>query len=665
MALRTRIRMKNNAQDTPPAYSSNRDPVTVNLGPPTNPPPTTAATGSVSVAQKGLMLGALGVVFGDIGTSPTYAFKYAFLPEHGLTLNPETVIGLLSVIFWSMTLVISVKYVAIVMKSDNRGEGGVLALSALLLTATRNWRFWTPISAVGLFGAALFFGDGFITPPISILGAMAGLTLIDPSLERLIVPGTVVVLTILFVVQKHGTGAVGKAFGPVMLAWFIVLLVLGVRWIIVAPEVVKAINPFYAVQFFLNNGLSAFLILSLVILTVTGGEALYADMGHFGRIPIRNAWYLIAMPALLINYFGQAALVLSEPTAIKNTFYMMAPSWAQVPLVILATMAAVIASQAVISGVFSVTRAALNLGYLPRLKVLHSSEHEIGQVYVPSINWILFTGTLIIVLAYQSDSALTSAYGLAVACAMLTDGVLVILLLRFTRSKNHSAKIAILFVVLLLDIAFVAANSLKIPSGGWLPLVIAAVAFIFMSAWHEGRRTLSWLVAREQMPMRDFLAEIEKNPPKMVPGTAVYMVSDASGVPRALSQNIRFNHVIHERNVFLSFLHPEVPRVLPEDRIEVQNIAPGFQRIVARYGFMETPNVVVALRLANEHGVEFRPEETTYVIGHENPIITRASGMSVWRKRLFAIMSRNSQMASVHYGVPAHRVFEVGSQVKL
>jgi KUP system potassium uptake protein len=656
--------MNNNAQDAA-AHSSIQDPVTVNLGPASKQSAVAHGSGNGSTAQKGLVIGALGVVFGDIGTSPTYAFKDAFKLEHGLTLNPATVIGLLSVVFWSMTLIISVKYVAIVMKSDNRGEGGVLALSSLLLAATRNWRFWTPIGAVGLFGAALFFGDGFITPPISILGAMEGLSVIDPSLDRVVVPGTIVVLTILFVVQKHGTAVVGKAFGPVMLAWFIVLFLLGLRWIIVMPEVLKAVNPYYAVEFFVNNGLAAFLILSLVILTVTGGEALYADMGHFGRIPIRNAWYLIAMPALVVNYFGQAALVLNEPAAIKNVFFMMAPTWAQVPLVMIATCAAVIASQAVISGVFSVTRAALNLGYLPRLKVLHSSEHEIGQVYVPSVNWILFAGTLVIVLAYQSVSALTGAYGLAVACAMLTDGVLVILLLRFSRSRNHSIKIAILSVVLVLDIAFVAANSLKIPSGGWLPLAIATGAFILMSAWSEGRRTLSWLVAREQTPMRDFLAEIAKDPPKTVPGTAVYMVSDASGVPRALSQNLRFNHVMHERNVLLSFLHPETPRVPPEERIEVQNVAPGIQRVVARYGFMETPNVIAALRAADEHGVAFRPEETTYVIGHENPIITHASGMAVWRKRLFAIMSRNSQLAAVHYGVPAHRVFEVGSQMKL
>jgi len=426
-----------------------------------------------------------------------------------------------------------------------------------------------------------------------------------------------------------------------------------------------AVNPFYAVQFFVHNGVAAFLILSLVILTVTGGEALYADMGHFGRIPIRNAWYWIAMPALLVNYLGQGALVLSEPKAIANSFFMLAPDWAQVPLILIATAAAAIASQAVISGVFSVTRAALNLGYLPRLKVLHSSEHEIGQVYVPSINWILFTGTILLVLFYRSSSALTSAYGLAVAAAMLIDGVLVILLLRFTGSQNHTAKIAILGTVLLLDLAFVAANSLKIPSGGWLPLVIAALAFIFMSTWSEGRRTLSWLVAREQTPQRDFLAALEKEPPQKVPGTAVYLVGDASGVPRALSQNIRFNHVIHQRIILLTFLHPEVPRVAPEERIEVQNVAPGIQRVIARYGFMETPNTIAALRTADEHGVAYKPEETTYVIGHDVPVITRASGMAVWRKRLFAAMTRNSQMAAVHYGVPAHRVFEVGSQVKL
>ncbi|MBC7983622.1 MAG: KUP/HAK/KT family potassium transporter [Candidatus Obscuribacterales bacterium] len=639
-------------------------PNTVDLGP-APPAPPGATPPAKSHTSRGLMLAALGVVFGDIGTSPMYAFRDCFKPEHGIALNPANVTGLLSVVFWSMMLVISVKYVAIVMKSDNRGEGGVLALSALLLAATHNWRFWTPISVLGIIGAALFFGDGFITPPITILGAMEGLTIVNPQLERLVVPGSIAVLTILFLLQKRGTGAMGKAFGPVMLVWFTVLFVLGIRWIVVAPEVLLAVNPIYAVHFFLENGIAAFLILSLVILTVTGGEALYADMGHFGRLPIRNAWFMIALPALLVNYFGQGALVLSDKDAIVNSFYMLAPDWAQIPLIGIATVAAAIASQAVISGVFSVTRAALNLGYLPRLKVLHSSKEEIGQVYVPSINWILFAGTVLLVLAYRSSSALTSAYGLAVAGAMLIDGLLVVLLLRFTRSPHHRIKIAILLAIVLLDIAFVASNSLKIPAGGWLPIVIAIVTFIVMSTWSEGRRTLSWLVAREQTPMREFLVEIKNNPPLSVPGTAVYLVSDASGVPRALSQNIRFNHVIHERNILLTFVHPEVPQVPIEERIKVEEVYPGIQRVIARYGFMETPNVVAALRAADELGVPYKSEETIYVVGHENPIITSSSGMPVWRKRLFSILMRNSQLAAVHYGAPAHRVMEVGSQVRL
>lgn len=660
----------NHSADDPaaaPSHASISDPLTVNLG-----PPSAALAAAISAekkphatAHRGLMVAALGVVFGDIGTSPMYAFRDCFKPEYGITLNAANVTGLLSVVLWSMMLVISVKYVSIIMKSDNRGEGGVLALSALLLVATRNWKFWTPISVLGIFGAALFFGDGFITPPITILGAMEGLEVVNPQLERLVVPGSLAVLTVLFCMQKRGTGAMGKAFGPVMLVWFSVLFVLGIRWIVVAPEVLLAINPLYAVGFFLENGIAAFLILSLVILTVTGGEALYADMGHFGRIPIRNAWFMIALPALLVNYFGQGALVLSNKEAIANSFYMLAPGWAQIPLIAIATVAAAIASQAVISGVFSVTRAALNLGYLPRLTVLHSSESEIGQVYVPSINWILFVGTALLVLAYRSSSALTGAYGLAVSCAMLIDGILVVLLLRFTRSPNHRIKIGILLAVFLLDIAFVASNSLKIPSGGWLPIFIAFSAFVVMTTWSEGRRTLSWLVAREQTPLRDFLAMLEKQPLQPVPGTAVYLLSDASGVPRALTQNIRFNHVIHERNIWLTFLHPEVPSVAAEQRIEVQTVTPYIQRVIARYGFMETPNVINALRAAGEQGVIFKPEETIYVVGHENPLLTRGSGMPMWRKRLFAIMSRNSQMAAAHYGVPAHRVFEVGSQIKL
>jgi KUP system potassium uptake protein len=640
------------------------------------PPPTTNPLGSLvnstrpsshnsHGADKGIMLAALGVVFGDIGTSPLYALRECFAPHYGIVPNAANVIGLLSVVLWSMMLVISLKYVAIVMKSDNRGEGGVLALSALLLAATRNWKFWTPIGAVGLFGAALFFGDGFITPPVSILGALEGLIVIDPRLERLVVPGAVLILVVLFTVQKRGTGAMGKAFGPVMLVWFAVLATLGVGQIIHEPRVLLAVNPVYALDFFLNNSVAGFIVLSSVFLCVTGGEALYADMGHFGRLPIRNAWFVIVLPSLMLNYFGQGALMLYNPAAAANPFYMLAASWAQPLLMLLAVAAAVIASQAVISGVFSVTRAALNLGYLPRLKVVHSSEMEIGQVYVPAVNWMLFAGTLILTLGFRSSSALAGAYGIAVSTTMLIDAALVILLLRFTRSPHHKVKIALLSSVVILDVLFVASNALKFPHGGWLPITVAIFVFILMTTWSEGRRTMSWLIAREQTPLRDFLAAIGKHPPQQAPGTAVYLVSDASGVPRALTENIRFNRVMHERNIFLTFTHPEMPHVPPEQRIEVETIAPGIQRIIARYGFMETPNVVAALRAADEQGVPYKPDETIYVIGHDNPVITRASGMPLWRKRLFAIMSRNSQLAAVHYGVPAHRVFEVGTQIKL
>lgn len=622
------------------------------------------ASASTSHAQRNLWLTALGVVFGDIGTSPLYAFRECFSPQHGIPVTADNVIGLLSLILWALTLVISLKYVAIIMKSDNRGEGGVLALSALLLGATRNYKFWTPIGAVGLFGAAMFFGDGFITPPVSILSAMEGIGVAAPNLERFIVPVTVIILCGLFFAQKRGTGAMGRAFGPVMLVWFTILALLGLRWVIAYPDVLLAINPWYAARFFADNGLAGVLVLSSVFLAVTGGEALYADMGHFGRNPIKRGWFFIVFPALMLNYFGQGAVLMHTPDAIENPFYHLAPSWLLAPLIMLATAAAVIASQAVISGVFSVTRQALNLGYLPRLRILHSSEHEIGQVYVPTVNWMLFIGTLVLVLGFQSSTALAGAYGIAISATMLIDGALVILLLHFTKAVNAKLKIAMLCIVAVLDILFVAANSLKFADGGWIPIATAALVYVLMTTWQEGRRTLNWLISKEQMPVRDFLALIAKDPPHRVPGTAVYLASEAGGVPRALLNNLRFNRVLHERNVLLTFVRPELPFVPPEERIEVQDLGPGFCRITARYGFMESPNVVTALRSAVEKGVEYDPDQTVYVVGRENPVFTVGSGMPLWRKRLFAFMGRNSQLAAIHFGAPPHRTLEVSSQVR-
>lgn len=624
-----------------------------------------AATDTSTRSDRRLVIAALGVVFGDIGTSPLYAFRECFNPQHGIALDQANVVGLLSLILWSLLLIISIKYVAIVLRADNRGEGGVLALSALLSSESSNWKLWAPISAVGLFGAALFFGDGFITPAISVLSAMEGLRIATPSLAHFVLPGAVLILTALFFAQRRGTGAMGRLFGPVTLLWFLMLALLGVRWLIAQPGVLLAINPLYAVRFFVDNGVAGFVTLASVFLAVTGGEALYADMGHFGRGPIRRAWFAIVLPALALNYFGQGALLLTYPDAIENPFYRLAPSWLLPLLILLATSATVIASQAVISGVFSVTRQALNLGYLPRLRVQHSSEREIGQVYVPTVNWLLFAGTMTLMLAFRSSSALAGAYGIAISSTMLIDGMLVIMLLRVRREPRRRPIGVLLVLIVAIELAFFLSNLLKFDDGGWLPIAVAICAYILMSTWQEGRRTLNWLVAKEQMPVRDFQALIEKNPPHRVEGTAVYLAAEAGGMPRALLNNLRFNRVLHERNVLLTFVRPEVPYVSPHERLEIQSLGPGLCRIIARYGFMETPNVIAALRAAEERGFAYEPEHTVYVVGRENPVFAMGSGMPLWRKRLFALMGRNSELAAIHYGVPSHRLFEVGSQVKL
>lgn len=628
--------------------------------------PAAAVADTRSDAQRKLVIGALGVVFGDIGTSPLYAFRECLNPEHGIAVTQANILGLLSLILWSLVLIISIKYVAIVLRADNRGEGGVLALSTLLSSASSNWRLWAPVSAVGVFGAALFFGDGFITPAISVLSAMEGLAIATPRLQHFVLPGALVILTVLFMVQRRGTGAMGRMFGPVTLVWFITLALLGVRWIITKPDVVFAINPLYAVHFFIDNGVSGFVVLASVFLAVTGGEALYADMGHFGRAPIRRGWFWIVLPALVLNYFGQGALLLENPSAITNPFYLMAPSWLLPILIVLATAATVIASQAVISGVFSITRQALNLGYLPRLRVQHSSEEEIGQVYVPTLNWMLFAGTMTLIVVFQSSSALAGAYGIAISSTMLIDSILVIMLMRVRKDEPRRRLVmAALGIIVVVEAAFFLSNMLKFDDGGWLPIAVAVLAYTLMTTWQEGRRTLNWLVAKEQMPVRDFLAMIERDPPHRVAGTAVYLASEAGGMPRALLNNLRFNRVLHQRNIVLTFVRPEVPFVSAETRVEIQNLGEGLCRVIARYGFMESPNVVAALRAADEAGVTYDPEQTVYVVGRENPVFAVGSGMPLWRKRLFAFMGRNSQLAAIHFGVPSHRLLEVSSQVRL
>ena len=606
-------------------------------------------------------------MFGDIGTSPLYALRECFNPAHGIAVTESNVLGLLSLILWSLILVISVKYVAIVLRADNRGEGGVLALSTLLSAASRDWRLWAPVTAVGLFGAALFFGDGFITPAISVLSAMEGLTRRDAAPRAFRVAGRRVDSDAAVLrAASTALASIGRLFGPITLVWFIVLAALGVRSLVNSPDVLLAINPLHAAQFFADNGFAGFVILSSVFLAVTGGEALYADMGHFGRAPIRRGWFMIVLPALMLNYFGQGALLLQNPQAITNPFYLLAPTWLLPLLIVLAAAATVIASQAVISGVFSIARQALNLGFLPRLRVLHSSEEEIGQIYVPSVNWMLFAGTMtrraVVSFVRRARRRLRHRHfqrdadrrrpGADAAAHPERD-----------RARRDHRRCCMLLVMI--DLAFFLSNMLKFDDGGWLPIAAAIIVYMLMSTWQEGRRALNWQIAKEQMPVRDFLALIEKDPPHRVEGTAVYLASEAGGMPRALLNNLRFNRVLHERNVLLTFVRPEMPFVAPEDRVEVQNLGPGLCRVIARYGFMESPNVVAALRAAEEKGVAYEPEQTVYFVGRENPVFAAGSGMPLWRKRLFALMGRNSQLAAIHFGVPSHRMLEVSSQVRL
>ncbi len=622
-------------------------------------------SGSDAATRRGLTLGALGVVFGDIGTSPLYAFKQAFTPPHGVAVNEANVLGMLSLIFWTLMITVTIKYVIVILRADNQGEGGVLSLSTLAAGATRSWRLWGPVATLGILGAALFFGDGILTPAISVLSAVEGVTVAAPELEPLVVPLTVVILAVLFAVQRKGTEQMGRMFGPIIVVWFVTLGVLGLVHIVKMPLVLVALNPWCAVEFFASNGWQAFVVLSAVFLVVTGGEALYADLGHFGRIPIRNGWLQLVLPALTLNYLGQGALVLQDPDAIRNPFYLLAPSWLLVPMIVLATAATIIASQAVISGVFSVTRQAMNLGYLPRLRVLHSSASAEGQIYVPSANWITFVGTLVLVLAFGSSSALAGAYGIAVSATMLLAGVLVMILAYVRYPKHRFVTMPVLLIISTVDLMFFASNSLRAVDGGWVPLATAAVVCLLMYTWRDGRRTLNWEVAHRQMPPAEFLRILAERPPARTLGTAVYLTNEASAVPPALVQHMKVHGVLHERVIILTFARLDTPRVPQEERVQWEELAGGLYKVVARYGFMEQPNTVSALRLADRAGLPYEPDTTSYVVGRTTPFVSTKKGMALWRKRLYALMARNTRVGYEYFGVPAHRLLEVGTQVHI
>ncbi|MBP6514327.1 MAG: potassium transporter Kup [Steroidobacteraceae bacterium] len=615
-------------------------------------------------STSALALAALGVVYGDIGTSPLYAFKTAFGGIHGLDPSPLNVLGLLSLIFWALIVVISIKYIGLMLMADNRGEGGVLALTTLVLRG-RPGIPRSVIVALGLFGAVLFFGDGAITPAISVLSAVEGLQIVSPKLDAYVLPVSAAVLVGLFVVQKRGTGQVGRLFGPVMIGWFITLAAIGLVAVIRNPIVTEAFNPWYAVRFIGVHVDISLVVMAAVFLAVTGGEALYADMGHFGRAPIRLAWFGLVLPALMLNYLGQGAVVLATPEAARNPFYLLAPSWMLLPLVVLAMAATVIASQAVISGVFSIVRQAVQLSLLPRMKIVHSSEEAIGQVYVPSANWALLASTLGLVMAFQSSENLAGAYGIAISVAMTIDSILLFIWLSYSGRKRARAGQVLVAVILVVDVVFVLANGIKIPHGGWLPLVAGTAMFVLMMTWQQGRVLSLNAMVRQQLPLRTLLKALDKPGLFRAPGTAVYLEGSEQGVPRALVRNLQVNNVVHERVVLMTVLTDEVPHTERSRRVEVSELAPGLHRVVAHVGFMDSPHVPTLLREAQHRGLDYRPSETTFFLGRENVAVTRPTGMAHWRKRLYAFLNRNAQLAAEHFSLPPTRVVEIGEQVEI
>lgn len=613
-----------------------------------------------------MALGALGVVYGDIGTSPLYAMRECFAGTHPIAPTPANVLGVLSLIFWELIVVISIKYLIFVLRADNRGEGGILALMSLVRSGAEAAKpsRWL-IGVIGIFGAALLYGDGVITPAISVLSAVEGLSLVAPVFHRIVLPVTIVILFGLFLFQKRGTGRVGAVFGPVTFLWFATLAILGVIHVVREPHVFAAINPLRAYDFFLRNGWQAFITLGTVFLVVTGGEALYADLGHFGKRPIRVAWFAVVLPALLLNYFGQGALLLREPTAAPNLFYKMAPSGALIPLVLLATAATVIASQAVISGVFSLTRQAVQLGYTPRLEISHTSAREIGQIYIPTVNWALCFGCIALVVGFGNSSNLAAAYGIAVTTTMVITTALLYTVERDLWGWSVAAALAFTAFFLTIDLSFFGANMVKVAHGGWFPLLVAAAIFTVMTTWRRGRRILADRIREEALGDEQFVASILRRPPPRVSGTAVFMDRTVDGIPLALLHNLKHNKVLHEKVALLTIITEEIPYVADEEQVTVTDLGLGIYRIVARHGFMEYVNVPELVESIDLPGVSFDPDHTTYFLGRETLLATERPGMAIWRERLFAWMTRNAQGAALFFRLPPNRVVELGAQIEL
>ncbi len=610
------------------------------------------------------MLAAIGVVYGDIGTSPLYAMKESFLGAHAVELTTAHVYGVLSLVFWSVMAVVSFKYVTIIMRADNKGEGGSLALLALVGRAVQGTQTAFLVSVLGVFAAALFYGDSMITPAISVLSAVEGVALAAPQLGGFVVPVTVAILFGLFVIQRRGTAHVGALFGPIMVVWFLTLAVLGVIAISRHPTILLALNPVYAIDFFIVDRWKAFLALGSVVLAVTGAEALYADMGHFGREPIRRAWFLFIFPALMLNYLGQGAILLEDPEAVVNPFYRLAPDWALPPLIVLATLAAVIASQAVISGAFSVTQQAIQLGFLPRMKITHTSSSTIGQIYIPFINWLLMVFVTALVLGFGSTTNLAAAYGIAVTGTMAIDTVLGFLYARRVARWNATAALALFGAFLVIDLAYFGANLVKIPDGGWFPLGLGLVIFVLLITWKRGRQLLFDKLRSDTMPMDVFLRSSMKSVHR-VRGTAIYMTGSAEAVPHALLHNLKHNKVLHERNVLLTVMTTETPTWPPDQRLEVTELGANFWRVIVRFGFMEVADVPQALKGGAAAGLPVEIFDTSFFLSREAIIPSMSPGMALWREILFAWMQKNATGAMDFFKLPPDRVVEVGSQIEI
>ena len=625
----------------------------------------TTNDGDLRARFTALTLGAIGVVYGDIGTSPLYAIKQTFGPN-ALAPTEENVLGILSLMFWSLILVVSVKYAGFIMRADKKGEGGIMALTALAQRSVRSSqraRWW--IIVLGLFGASLFFGDGVITPAISVLGAVEGLEVIEPRLEHFVVPIAAIIVLLLFAFQNRGTGRVGAVFAPVMSLWFLVLATLGVWHIAQHPGVLRAVSPYYAIEFFAHEHWVAFFALGTVVLCITGAEALYADMGHFGKRPIRISWFGLVLPALVLNYFGQGALLINTPAAADNPLYMMVPPSLLIPMLVLATAAAVIASQAVISGAFSVTREAIQLGYLPRMEVRHTSKETRGQIYLPWINRMLLVLTLAVVVGFRSSDNLGAAYGIAVVGTMTIDSILVMIVFRrmWHWSKPKVALVGSMF--LFVDAAFLSANADKVEHGGWFPLVLGAVIFTLMATWRRGRDLVMREIKQSGLALEPFISSIAAHPPLRVPGTAVFLTANLDAVPHALLHNLKHNKVLHERNVLLTVEVLETPTAEPDERIAVEALGNEFYKLTLRFGFAEDPDVPSAVAAIDECGLPFDLMDTTFFLSRESIVATDRPGMALWRDKIFVFMQRNATPATAFFQIPGNRLVELGTQVEI